>query len=329
MKNSGVPTSGLAPVWSSWSRQTLREQFLRRGAAYDDVAGADQVLDPEALTIGFARRFATYKRGTLLFRDMDRLRRLLEDTKRPIQFLFAGKAHPADHEGKDLIKQIVNFARDPSVRRKIVFLENYDMNVARYLVQGVDVWLNTPRRPYEASGTSGMKAAANGVLNCSVLDGWWVEGYAPDLGWAIGRGETYADSNLPGPGRKPGAIRSAGEADHPRVLRPRRGRHAPGMDRAHEELHAPARAGLQHQPNGPELHREFYIPALDRGRLLRGDGMKRAIELAHAKDKLRHKWADPSRSSAFTPAATATSRSATACRSKPLVDLPGVRAPMT
>ena len=119
---------------------------------------------------------------------------ILNDTARPIQFLFAGKAHPADSEGKDLIKQIVHFARDAGVRRKVVFLENYDMNVARYLVQGVDVWLNTPRRPYEASGTSGMKAAANGVLNCSILDGWWVEGYAADLGWAIGRGESYTDT---------------------------------------------------------------------------------------------------------------------------------------
>ncbi|HEX4796836.1 MAG TPA: alpha-glucan family phosphorylase, partial [Humisphaera sp.] len=178
----------------SWARQMLREQLLRRGAAYDDVAAADQVLDPEALTIGFARRFATYKRGTLLLRDMERLKRILDNGKFPIQFLFAGKAHPADTEGKELIKQIVHFARDAGVRRKVVFIENYDMNVARYLVQGVDVWLNTPRRPYEASGTSGMKAACNGVLNCSILDGWWVEGYSPDLGWAIGRGETYADA---------------------------------------------------------------------------------------------------------------------------------------
>src|SRR5579859_892945 len=137
---------------------------------YDDLAAADQVLDPDALTIGFARRFATYKRGTLLLRDVDRLKRLLEDARRPIQFVFAGKAHPADNEGKELIKQIVNFARDPAVRRRVVFMENYDMNVARYLVQGVDVWLNTPRRPYEASGTSGMKAATNGVPNCSILD---------------------------------------------------------------------------------------------------------------------------------------------------------------
>src|SRR5207253_10836123 len=176
-----------------WTRQTLRDQLTRRGGSYDELAAADEVLDPEALTIGFARRFASYKRGALLLRDTRRLRALLEDTKRPIQFVFAGKAHPADHEGKELIKAIVNFARDPAVRRRFVFVENYDMNVARHLVQGVDVWLNTPRRPYEASGTSGMKAACNGVLNCSILDGWWVEGYASDLGWAIGRGETYSD----------------------------------------------------------------------------------------------------------------------------------------
>jgi starch phosphorylase len=178
-----------------WTRSTLKDQLTRRGASFDDIAIADEVLDPEALTIGFARRFASYKRGALLLRDVARLQRLLEDTKRPIQFIFAGKAHPADHEGKELIKAIVNFARNPAVRRKVVFVENYDINIARSLVQGVDVWLNTPRRGMEASGTSGMKAAANGVLNCSILDGWWVEGYAPDLGWAIGRGESYTDGN--------------------------------------------------------------------------------------------------------------------------------------
>src|SRR5437764_600380 len=121
-----------------WTRQTLKEQLVRRGASYDEIQTAEEVLDPEALTIGFARRFASYKRGALLLRDQDRLRRLLEDSKRPIQFVFAGKAHPADMEGKELIKAIVNFARsDVQIRRRIVFVENYDMNVARYLVQGV------------------------------------------------------------------------------------------------------------------------------------------------------------------------------------------------
>jgi starch phosphorylase len=179
-----------------WSRARLKDHLTKRGASSEDIAIADEVLDPEALTIGFARRFATYKRGALLLRDPDRLRALISDTKRPIQFLFAGKAHPADQEGKELIRAIVQFARDAGVRRRFVFLENYDINVARYLVQGVDVWLNTPRRPYEASGTSGMKAACNGVLNCSILDGWWVEGYAIDhqAGWAIGRDESYTDT---------------------------------------------------------------------------------------------------------------------------------------
>jgi glycogen phosphorylase len=158
----------------------VRDQLARRGAAFDEIAVADEILDPEALTIGFARRFATYKRGALLLRDQQRFRQLLSDGKRPIQFIFAGKAHPADNEGKELIRTIVNFTRQEGVRRRVVFLENYDINIARQLVQGVDVWLNNPRRPYEASGTSGMKAAANGVLNCSILDGWWVEGYAGD-----------------------------------------------------------------------------------------------------------------------------------------------------
>jgi starch phosphorylase len=185
----------------AWTRKRLRAQLERRNAPPDEVKAADEVLDPEALTIGFARRFATYKRGALLLREPERLKKLLDDAKMPIQFVFAGKAHPADNEGKELIRSIVQFARQPQYRRKFVFVENYDMSVARQLVQGVDVWLNTPRRPHEASGTSGMKAAANGILNCSILDGWWVEGHAldPMVGWTIGRGEEighgYTDAN--------------------------------------------------------------------------------------------------------------------------------------
>ncbi len=153
------------------------------------------MLDPEALTIGFARRFATYKRATLLLRDPDRLARILNDPERPVQIIFSGKAHPRDDPGKAMIQQIVGLARDDRFRNRIVFLEDYDMIVARYLVQGCDVWLNTPRRPREASGTSGMKAAANGVLNLSTLDGWWAEAYTPQVGWAIGRGEVYDDAD--------------------------------------------------------------------------------------------------------------------------------------
>jgi len=146
-------------------------------------------LDPDVLTIGFARRFATYKRASLLFSRPDRLAKLLADPERPIQVLMAGKAHPADEGGKDVIQLVVDFAREPAAAGRVVFLEDYEMTLARRLVQGVDVWLNTPRRPLEASGTSGMKAALNGVLNCSILDGWWAEAYSPACGFAIGDSE--------------------------------------------------------------------------------------------------------------------------------------------
>ena len=150
-------------------------------------------LDPDILTIGFARRFATYKRASLLFSRPERFALLLADPDRPIQVLVAGKAHPADEDGKDLIQLVVDFAREPAAAGRVVFLEDYEMTLARRLVQGVDVWLNTPRRPFEASGTSGMKAALNGVLNCSILDGWWAEAYSPACGFAISGLEAASD----------------------------------------------------------------------------------------------------------------------------------------
>ncbi|NTV51997.1 MAG: glycosyltransferase family 1 protein [Candidatus Firestonebacteria bacterium] len=175
-------------------RRRLRRQLADRGCTPEEVEMADQVLDPDALTIGFARRFATYKRATLLFKDLERLTRLLTDKNRPVQIILAGKAHPHDDAGKGLIQEVQRIARRADLRRHIVFLEDYDLNCAHYLVQGVDVWLNTPRRPMEASGTSGMKAVFNGAINLSILDGWWDEGYNGKNGWAIGRGEEYADT---------------------------------------------------------------------------------------------------------------------------------------
>ena len=177
----------------AFARHRMRDQFAKRGAGAAELATAQEILDPEALTIGFARRFATYKRATLILRDLDRLAKLMNDPHRPVQIIFAGKAHPRDNPGKDLIRKVVHTARLEPFRRNMVFLEDYDMNVARHLVQGVDIWLNTPLRPMEASGTSGMKVAASGGLNLSVLDGWWVEGYDPSVGWAIGSGEAYDD----------------------------------------------------------------------------------------------------------------------------------------
>lgn len=180
----------------AFARGRLRAQLEQRGGTPVELSQADEVLNPEALTIGFARRFATYKRGTLLFHDLERLIRIVSNKDCPVQIIFAGKAHPHDNPGKELIRQIIHHARREELRNRIVFVEDYDMVVARYLVQGVDIWLNTPRRPHEASGTSGMKATANGALNVSILDGWWAEGYTPETGWAIGSGEEYDDAQF-------------------------------------------------------------------------------------------------------------------------------------
>ncbi len=176
------------------SREYMERQYSNRNASVPEIARAKTVLDHDALTIGFARRFATYKRATLLLSDPERLTSILTNENRPVQVVFAGKAHPADHEGKAFIQQIFQFAKRPELRNNIIFLENYDINIARRMVQGVDIWLNTPRRPMEASGTSGMKVAVNGGLNASILDGWWAEGYSPDRGWAIGDGVVHDDA---------------------------------------------------------------------------------------------------------------------------------------
>lgn len=178
----------------AFCRRRIINQMKTGGGATLDMRRAREFLNPEALTIGFARRFAPYKRANLLFADSDRLLRIVSDKRRPVQFIFAGKAHPRDMLGKEIIKKVVHQSRSEGFHRKLVFLEDYDIRMARYLVQGVDVWLNTPRRPNEACGTSGMKAAANGALNLSILDGWWPEAYDGSNGWAIGNGEEYQDS---------------------------------------------------------------------------------------------------------------------------------------
>jgi starch phosphorylase len=169
-----------------FARNRLRHQFARHGEAPSVLEELESVLDVGALTIGFARRFATYKRAGLLFSDMDRISRLLWNKDRPVQIIFAGKAHPADRPGQGVIQEIFARSRSPQLRGRVFILEDYDLRVARFMVEGVDVWLNNPRRPLEASGTSGMKAAVNGVVNLSVLDGWWDEGWVGDNGWAIG-----------------------------------------------------------------------------------------------------------------------------------------------
>jgi starch phosphorylase len=176
-----------------YARDRLTRQLEAAGAAGQEIREAAKFLDPKALTIGFARRFATYKRPHLLLQDQDRLIRLLQNAARPLQLIIAGKAHPRDEAGKILIRAWSVFIRRPEVRSRAIFLEDYDMSLAERLVQGVDLWINTPRRPWEASGTSGMKVLVNGGLNLSELDGWWAEAYRPEVGWALGDGREHGD----------------------------------------------------------------------------------------------------------------------------------------
>ena len=172
-------------------KDSTTERLRRSGYRYEDINAIVSQLNPNALTIGFARRFATYKRATLIFKDLERITQILNNSERPVQLIFAGKAHPADKEGQDLIKYIHNISMMPQFKGKIFLLENYNIAMSRYLISGVDVWLNNPRRPMEASGTSGQKASVNGVINFSVLDGWWAEGYNQKNGWRIGYNKEY------------------------------------------------------------------------------------------------------------------------------------------
>ena len=176
-----------------YARDRLSRELTSSGASPDDVDRAKHLFDPRALTLGFARRFATYKRPALLLHDPARLLRLLSNPDRPVQLILAGKAHPADHGGQALIQKWVQFIRRPEVRPHAIFLSDYDMLLTEHLVQGVDVWINTPRRPWEASGTSGMKVLVNGGINLSELDGWWAEAYTPEVGWALGDGQVHGD----------------------------------------------------------------------------------------------------------------------------------------
>ncbi|MEM8679456.1 MAG: alpha-glucan family phosphorylase [Planctomycetota bacterium] len=177
-------------------RRRISRQLRRRGESDTAIETARTLLDPQALTIGFARRFATYKRANLLLQDLDRLDRLVNDSAQPVQFIYSGKAHPKDQPGKELVRQVANLRHDPRFKDKFVYIEDYDINVCRHLIQGVDVWLNNPRQPLEASGTSGQKVVLNGGLNLSILDGWWAEAYDGRNGFAIGRGRPHKDPKI-------------------------------------------------------------------------------------------------------------------------------------
>jgi len=177
-------------------RKRLQTDMIEKHVSPHTLLSISNHLDEKALTIGFARRFATYKRASLLFRDLDRLSRIVNNPQKPVQFIYAGKAHPNDGGGKDLIKRVFEISQMPEFTGKVIFLENYDIEMAKYLTRGVDIWLNTPTRPLEASGTSGEKAVMNGTIHFSVLDGWWVEGYRAFAGWALPKKRTYEDQDL-------------------------------------------------------------------------------------------------------------------------------------
>ena len=287
---------------ASFARRRLRQQLKSRGASGSQLVYADEVLTPSALTISFARRFATYKRANLLFRDPERLFRLLADNERPIQLIFAGKAHPHDVPGKNLIKEIVHFASQPEIRSKIVFLENYDITIAKYLVSGSDLWLNTPRRPLEASGTSGMKAGLNGVLNCSVLDGWWAEAYDPSIGWAIGNGEEYDDEELQD------EIESKALYDLlEREIIPafyNRGRDGLPREWIRKMKASMTAIGKQFSSHRmlTQYAEQFYIPALENHRNLSGDHYGTAKELAAYVSHVEEGWPEVTVKNIVAPA---------------------------
>jgi starch phosphorylase len=274
----------------AFARRRLKNQLKNRGAPPAEVARADEVLDPDALTIGFARRFATYKRGTLIFRNIERLSAILNNKDRPVQIIFAGKAHPRDHGGKELIAEILHTARRPEFRRRIVFLEDYDISMARMLVQGVDVWLNNPRRPLEASGTSGMKVCCNGGLNLSILDGWWVEAYAQDNGWAIGAGEEYTDLTY----QDDVESRAIYDLLEQEIVPQFYTRTSDGLPRAWLKMMKRSISSICPFFNTNRMVQEYvekcYWPSAQRYGMLSADGLKKAAQLAQWRRRLAQAW---------------------------------------
>ncbi len=272
-------------------RRRLRTQLLKRGVKGAWISQASEVLDPEALTIGFARRFATYKRAALILRDPKRLSAILNHPDRPVQLIFAGKAHPNDHPGKDLIRQLIHLAQTEEFRKNIIFVEDYNIEVARFLTQGVDVWLNTPRRPLEASGTSGMKVPPNGGVNLSILDGWWCEGYRTNNGWAIGAGEDYDDQDYQD------VVESTALYDllENEIVPAFYDRGSDAVPREWTRVMKNSMRTVSAQFNTNRMVEDyterFYIPCLDNAQRLGAGGFQKARDLAAWRSRIRAGWA--------------------------------------
>jgi len=272
-----------------YARNRLALQLGQRGMPQDAVAEAAQVLDPDALTLGFARRFARYKRPYLLLEDPERLARLLTLPHRPVQLVVAGKAHPDDEEGKRFVEAWMHFVRRPDVRRRAVFLEDYDMALAQELVQGVDVWINTPRRPWEACGTSGMKVLVNGGLNLSELDGWWAEAYVPEAGWALGDGREHSEPDWDP--READALYRQLEAE---IVPEFYARDVEGIPRAWLARIRASMAQLAPRFSSNRMLQQYvegsYLPAATALRRRSADGGRLARELAEWEARLAQQW---------------------------------------
>ena len=260
-------------------RRRISRQCRRRGESDDAVEAARNILDPNILTLGFARRFATYKRAAMILSDLDRLAAMVNDPERPMQMIFAGKAHPADEPGKQLIQRIANLRRDPRFAGRIAFVEDYDINVCRHLIQGVDVWLNNPRRPLEASGTSGQKAVLNGALNLSILDGWWAEAYDGSNGFAIGKGTSHVDDRVTDARDAADLYRVLDRRGDSALLRSRHRRPAAPLDQADDELDQLAGLAVQRRPHGGRLRAPRLPARLRRLELRYGREMADSLDI--------------------------------------------------
>ncbi|GAA4886588.1 alpha-glucan family phosphorylase [Saccharopolyspora cebuensis] len=303
--DSGAGLRGIEPVSDSllWElrcslrqrlvdevRRRLREAWLERGASDLELGWCDAVFDPDVLTIGFARRVPTYKRLTLMLRDTERLRGLLLDQRRPVQIVVAGKSHPADEGGKAMIQKIVEFADRADVRHRIVYLPSYDMALAKYLVTGCDVWLNTPVRPLEACGTSGMKAALNGVLNLSVRDGWWDEMFDGDNGWAIPNARGVTDPNRRDDLEAGGLYELISDQVAPMFYE----RDTDGVPGKWMSMVRHTLATLGPRVQASRMVREYvddhYTPAANSARAVAADGFRGAKEVARYRERLHASW---------------------------------------
>lgn len=271
-------------------RERIKRHRSRLLEPKEHIDAAATILNPKALTIGFARRFATYKRATLIFSNIERLRNILCDPDRPVQILFAGKAHPADKPGQSFIQRVYEVSRLPEFEGKIVFIEGYDMALARYLVSGVDVWLNTPRRPLEASGTSGQKVAANGGLNFSVLDGWWCEGYNGKNGWSIGFEKTYHSEDEQDQDDSADIYEKLEKEIVPLYYnQDKTGVSSDWLDMVRDNI-VTLTPQFSTDRMVQDYVRKLYLPALDRGQRLVDAGYDKARALAEWKNRIKKNW---------------------------------------